>query len=265
MVLVNAANINAAILADSVKPLTKVNKEFLVVVNIVRDVNGNANVNTADIQTTLNQVNTVYSPIGVSFTVCQFNYINNFQYDSLVLDATVNGKRLELDPQYRLQHRINMYFISEPDLKPGEDPTKPLTPPITCGYAALGGIAEYESIVIRKTCIDVITIAHELGHFFGLSHTFEDTIPELVNESNCSTAGDKICDTPADPFKVGSSTPYIDSNCNFIYTGQDANHESYAPDVSNIMSYYTPCICLTFTHDQYQSMATYYLSHLGTW
>jgi hypothetical protein len=264
MVLVNAANIKASVLSDSVKPLTKVNKEFLIVVNIVRDVNGNSDVNTADIQTTLNQVNTVYSPIGVSFTVCQFNYIDNFQYDSLVLNTIINGKKLELDPQYRLQHRINMYFISEPDLKPNE--TSPLTPPITCGYAALGGIAEYGSIVIRKTCIDVITIAHELGHFFGLSHPFDNTIPELANESNCSTAGDKICDTPADPYTTGNNiNMYIDLNCNFIYAGQDANHESYAPDVSNIMSYYTPCVCLTFTHDQYESMATYYLSHLGTW
>jgi subtilisin-like proprotein convertase family protein len=35
-----------------------------------------------------------------------------------------------------------------------------------------------------------ITMAHELGHAFGLFHTFE-----ACSESNCSTGGDRVCDT----------------------------------------------------------------------
>lgn len=37
------------------------------------------------------------------------------------------------------------------------------------------------------------TLTHEVGHFLNLAHTFEG---ESCTESNCSTQGDKVCDTP---------------------------------------------------------------------
>jgi hypothetical protein len=42
---------------------------------------------------------------------------------------------------------------------------------------------------------------HEMGHYFGLPHTFEyfdKPDRELPDGSNCSVAGDRFCDTPAD-------------------------------------------------------------------
>ncbi len=48
---------------------------------------------------------------------------------------------------------------------------------------------------------DGATIAHEMGHYFGLLHTHETANgTELVNGTNCGTAGDLLCDTPADGF-----------------------------------------------------------------
>ncbi len=260
MVLQITATKASSLDEDSIKQLHKINKNFLVTVNIVRDINGNANITESDITSTLTQVNTVFAPIGATFTICQFNYIDNFNYDSLPFNSP-DQRQHELDPLYRLQERINMYFVID------ADKYKSAAPSLLCGYATtLGGIANMGSIVIKKSCGDVTTVAHELGHFFGLDHPFENAVPELADESNCVTAGDKICDTPADPFSLALPlNTYINSNCEFIYTGVDANNSLYAPDVSNIMSYYSPCICLTFSHDQYDAMALYYLSHLTTW
>jgi hypothetical protein len=237
--------------ADSIKPLVKVNKEFLIVAHIVLDSLKNPNVTEAAINNVITQVNTVFKPIGVSFKICVFTYIQNFNYNDLV-SGKVNKN--ELDPLYRLTHKINMYFVENPD-------------PVACGYASLGGIAEYGNVVIGKGCISVQVISHELGHFFGLKHTFDNAIPELVNGSNCKTAGDGFCDTPADPFVLGDvASNYIDlSTCKFTSELKDANGQYYNPDVSNIMSYYGRCICLTFSVEQYNSMANYYNSHLGTW
>jgi hypothetical protein len=60
---------------------------------------------------------------------------------------------------------------------------------------------------------------HQLAHLFGLLHTNETkTGYEYVNGSNCETAGDKICDTPADGI------------------GTDAYGRSYIPIPGNYMS-----------------------------
>jgi len=56
----------------------------------------------------------------------------------------------------------------------------------------------------------------------------------LVNGTNCSTAGDDLCDTPADP---GLSTLNVSSTCNYIGLTTDANNQQYMPKLRNIMSY----------------------------
>jgi len=103
------------------------------------------------------------------------------------------------------------------------------------------------------------TLTHEMGHMFGLLHTFEGNGIELVNGSNCETEGDLICDTPADPFVEGDDMSlYIGEDCEFISIKLDSNFQYYQPDVGNIMSYY-PCSC-GFTRGQYLKMAETFLN-----
>ena len=82
-----------------------------------------------------------------------------------------------------------------------------------------------------------------------------------IDGTNCTTNGDLICDTPADPYVVGENiSNYVDvqMGCRFIYGGTDANGESYLTDVGNIMSYYPEeCKC-GFSYEQYQLMAENY-------
>ncbi len=108
-----------------------------------------------------------------------------------------------------------------------------------CGYSYLP--PSVDRIIMNKSCIGSGTkeiFLHEMGHYLSLYHTHgkSNTVrtDELVNGSNCSTAGDDVCDTPADPqlFNSGFLT-----NC--IYTGTmlDANGDQYQPDPRNYMSY----------------------------
>lgn len=99
------------------------------------------------------------------------------------------------------------------------------------------------------------TTTHEVGHCLGLIHTFEDyggTIYENINGSNCSTYGDKVCDTPADPYGRSCASA---SGCTYTGTCADANGATnYSPPTNNIMAYWpisTGCNATTLTTGQY--------------
>ena len=123
-----------------------------------------------------------------------------------------------------------------------------------CGYASY---PPYTTFVVQNNCMDYgeYTFSHEAGHYFGLPHTFEGTEdgsnPECVDGSNCSTAGDYICDTPADDNGGWSWS------C--IYTGGGVdvcNGTPYAPSAENIMSY-APDACTTEFSPNQQSLFLY--------
>ena len=104
-------------------------------------------------------------------------------------------------------------------------------------------------------------IPHELGHNFGLYHTFgfgSGNMPtdELVTRgpgANCETNGDFICDTPADPYGVSGANTILVNNC-YQYdpnsTARDANGDPYNPSLTNLMSYWSSCT-RDFTPGQY--------------
>jgi hypothetical protein len=235
---------------DTIKPLPRINKEFLVVAHIVTDKDSVPNVTPAEVINVLAQVSQIFEPIGATFTVCEFRYIYNFQYNALN-----TARANELDPQYKVSNRINIYYVA--------NFVETLTP--YCGFAGLGGILFTQANITIK-CNTASTVAHEMGHYFSLSHTFEGSGTELADGSNCQFEGDGICDTPADPYvDQDDMTTYINSACLFISQKKDANGDYYDPDVSNIMSYYTDCRCLKFSHQQYEKMANYYLSNSTAW
>ena len=121
---------------------------------------------------------------------------------------------------------------------------------------------------------DVI-LAHEMGHFFSLRHTFygwEDTTynpsaptptqifyrgafrqVELVDRAeNCAIAADLLCDTPSD---------YItdwNGGCNYTGGAVDPNGVPIDPDERNIMAYYSfsGCSEYIFSREQIDLMLT---------
>jgi hypothetical protein len=226
-------------------PLPCLNKKFSIVVHVVKDIAGNTNVLESDILLAIDTLNSHFTKICVSFEVCEFRMVENFQYDELKFDEETD----ELIVKNSIKNRINMYFITADEESPN-----------VCGKATLGGIATGGNIYILKRCIGPgdFTIPHEMGHFFGLSHTFEEPASQIVDGTNCEITGDSICDTPADPYIDGENIANYVSNCRFTSEKKDGNGDFYDPDVSNIMSYY-PCKC-DFTNEQYIKMVNTYLS-----
>ncbi|GAB3708657.1 hypothetical protein GCM10027592_44050 [Spirosoma flavus] len=110
-------------------------------------------------------------------------------------------------------------------------------------------------------------VPHELGHNFNLIHTFGSSNGTSVTDekvtrgqgANCATAGDLLCDTPADPNNTAGAKLTYDANGCPRYdpasTARDANNDPYSPSISNLMSYYYGCTH-DFTPGQYDRMQT---------
>lgn len=127
---------------------------------------------------------------------------------------------------------INIYFTEVLDYESGA----------LCGISAFT-FSSVQSIAMRNSCTandagtgNHSTYSHEIGHFFDLFHTHEPAFgTEYVDGSNCTSAGDLLCDTPADP-QLGSST--VDTNtCQYTGSAVDPQGDPYAPDATQLLSY----------------------------
>ncbi len=229
---------------NTFEPLPCINKKFSIIAHIVRDYWGDANISEQTILTRIEGLNDIFDSICISFEICEFRYIDNFQYD------IVSPEKFELmQIAYNEFGRINMYFAFNSSTN--------------YGMATFGGIDSLNSggLVALKT--DVVgDIAHIMGHYFGLYDTYEGSQsanPELVDGSNCAVSGDSICDTPADPYYITGLVTWQDGPySDFVYEVKDANGDYFSPLTGNIMaSYISRCF---FTYGQYRRMANYYLN-----
>ncbi len=141
----------------------------------------------------------------------------------------------------------------------------------TCGYFSPAN----EAVAIGQLCFigGTHALTHEMGHYFGLPHTFKgwekrsydkDNVPrylgirgrdttyvETVDGSNCSFSGDGFCDTPPD---------YISERWNCTSSGLsiktylDPNGAEFEVDGTNFMSYAQDRCQSMFTPEQTDRM-----------
>ena len=170
-------------------------------IHIVGTDEGGGYYKVQDLMEALCHLNEQYEPVGFFFYIFgEINYINN----SDVYEHTSSWSISGTIQQNNVSGAANLYFVQDPAGN--------------CGYFS-GGL---DFIMLRKSCSgpNNSTIAHELGHYFSLPHTFygwEGRDPyndaarfqdERVNGSNCNFAGDYFCDTPADYISDRWSCPY---------------------------------------------------------
>lgn len=218
------------------------NKNFSVSLHILKDTLGNTNVSEATIASAINVLNLVFDDVCVSFNTCSTYVHPNVRND--IIRKGIEDK--EIATMYDVPNTINIYYVE--DISGASN---------ACGFAPLGSFtapnktADRDAIFIKKSCAGGNTIIHEIGHYFGLLHTFDTSNGvELVDGSNCQTTGDLICDTEADP--RSGIDPTV---CDLTPPVQDPNGDYYTPNACNLMSYYTPtCGSPRFTIGQYNRM-----------
>ncbi|GAB3988046.1 hypothetical protein GCM10028807_09800 [Spirosoma daeguense] len=218
--------------------------------HIIRRNDGTGGYTMASLNNVLALTNKYYlyngSGIQFYFAGTTPDYIDNTtlynQYRKDTDDATI--------APHDVNNALNQYYVHEFDI-PG-----------------LGGYAEFpeNTVASTRTIIKVTTdedrgnrlVPHELGHTFNLIHTQETYYgAELVTRgagANCSTAGDMVCDTPADPYGQFPEASFTCvSGCPSTYTCSfvDSQGNTYQPSPTNIMSYYFPCTH-DFTPGQYE-------------
>tara|TARA_B110000503_G_scaffold93005_1_gene140298 strand:+ start:95691 stop:97451 length:1761 start_codon:yes stop_codon:yes gene_type:complete len=219
-------------------------------VHIVTNNDGSGGIDISDVISELNEVNTYFENSFVEFYVCdEVNYINSSSlYD---FDSDTQQDLLFSNHQENI---LNVYFVNDISFGSGG----------ACGYTYLPGNTNqyYDAVVMDNDCTTSqsgTTLTHEMGHHLNLIHTHgpqNGTLTdELVNGTNCSVAGDLLCDTPADP-QLGYSN-VNDVNCLYSESGPpttDAQGNLFDPDTSNIMSYAPQECTNTITDQQYARM-----------
>ncbi len=181
------------------------------------------------------ELNEQFAPTGFHFYMAGgINYIDNSLYYA---HDWFQGSNMMYNNNF--QNVVNVYFVSDPSG--------------ACGYYTWGP----DAVAIAKSCggLGNSTVAHELGHYFSLPHTFrgwEGSPPpiaqrELVDRSNCNTAGDGFCGTGPD---------YANYRWNCPITGPftDPNGDEFVPDGTFYMSYSNDACTSRFSDDQQAAM-----------
>jgi hypothetical protein len=198
-------------------------------VHIVRKTDGTGGISLNQFYKGLQDCNAKYADVHMHFVIHDIIYLDSDHfYNEIDTDAEID----DLVDNNPVANTVNVYCT--PNLSDADGGL--------CGRGSFPNLA-HQGIALNNDCVGVpgndSSFPHEMGHYFNLLHTHETaTGNELVDESNCTTAGDLLCDTPADP----NLTDKCDNNCNYTGTGKDANNQVYKPDTHAIMSY-APKLC----------------------
>jgi hypothetical protein len=243
----NSAQLERTFISRNYQALTTcLNKTLSLHFIVVTDSLNNPGITVSAIQLAVQYLNTWYAPVCLSFQICKIDTVYSYKYNK--------WHDTHDDPEFRAlycqENMINIALVSTL-----------ITPAGKAGYAPLGNgpsaSPHHDLIVLMKGSIGNGSLfPHEMGHFFGLYHTFETSLGvEFVNESNCSSTGDLLCDTPADinPAPVSGA-------CVWTGTNRDPNNDLYTPMLGNIMSYHNSACPLSFTTDQYNRIIFCYLN-----
>ncbi len=220
-------------------------------VHIVRKSNSSGGLSMADLNKGLGTLNHYFYESGIQFFLIgeMPNYIND---DVLFEYQTAHEANLVAKGESTIA--LNVYFVDMINYIGGSE--------YIWGVSRFPeDEASHNRIFIKSSTVaDGYSLLQEFGHYFGLLNTFGQNdgvkTDETADGSNCSTAGDLICDTPADPFSYSNKYPSTDFNgCTYIGNAVDNFANKYNPPVDNFMSVYPNSCKERFTTNQYTRMA----------
>lgn len=228
-----------------------------VTVHIIRTDQGSGSFSPARALDGLCNVNERFSTANMNFFVAgDIHFIDNTNYLNVTSYAITNT----LIADNNVPGTVNIYYTN-------------LSAMGLCGFAYYpnsgpGGTNNRGAVVMSFACSQPTgtTLAHELGHFFALPHTFDRTsgnplhptnaerVTRDVNDTiggrlgaNCNTGGDRFCDTPSDFIGNRWSCP------TGIYQ-EDINGDRIRPDSSYYMSYANDICTSRFSEQQIIAM-----------
>lgn len=216
-----------------------------VTVHVVRNTNGSGGLSGTDLNTTLADAFAHWTESGIQFFQAgATRFIDNSDF---LLNINTLAELDSLRQTDVVAGTINIYFTDHVEIEEGT----------ACGISSFT-FNSVQGIVIDNDCTaqamtdNTSTLAHEIGHYFDLFHTHEScvvlgvpTCEECPDGSNCATAGDQLCDTPADPNLFNN----VDINCDYSGSGTRCG-DAFIPHTDNLMSYARHTCRTTFTQGQ---------------
>lgn len=198
-------------------------------------------------------LNEAYLDIDIQFYLKEFKYLNS----TAVHSNPESFSGFNTISSNVIYNAINVFIVNEI-----------ADPGVAAYYQLPPGPGGNDWIIASDNYVTSDNVLpHEVGHFFSLLHTFNgwessggwnpsvhgnpvgnnspDGVPnEYVNGSNCTTAGDFICDTPAD-YMFGPS-----NTCIYNKNAKDPTGALLTPAVKNRMNYFDNCDEYLFSNAQ---------------
>jgi len=163
--------------------------EIGLVFHVLSGAAGEGNYNQATLDVQLGVLNDAYRPTGIHFHIAQLHRYPDSPYFAGGCFPTIeSGIRMKTELAVDTAHLVNIY-------------TCKLDLPYIAGYGTLpdefaendprhGVVIDYATLPGSAAPLDLgHTLVHELGHYFGLLHTFQGA---------CTEPGDGVADTPAE-------------------------------------------------------------------
>lgn len=194
--------------------------------HIVRNTNGTNAFTTPNLDAIVNDLNEFYSPHNIIINNAGSDFINNSNFVNIDNDNEARN----LGQTNNHNDAINYYIVET-------------LWNVNGGFiTGTANSIPSNNLVIRRDRVFTSTSPHELGHCLNLLHTHETARGvEAINGSNCSSAGDLVCDTPADP-RLGTNN--VNGNCEYF------GGNGFNPLTNNIMSYSRGHCRDEFTNEQ---------------
>jgi PKD repeat protein len=213
--------------------------------HVVRRTDGTGGLSDVRLNLALRDLNQQYEQVGMRFfrqRIGDEYYLHEIHSDNFYFNTNSSSMYNQLRQQGPVVNTVNIWFAPNTGL---------------CGLSSFPN-AGIQGTIMDNACSGVSgnnsTFPHELGHYFFLYHTHETAFgAECPDSSNCLTAGDLFCSTPADPRLSG----LVQGNC--AYSGNvglppGCTGGVYNPQTENLMSYSNKNCRDLFTQEQSDKM-----------